>query len=221
MDILPFAPEFGINTAFSWISSLAFSPDGSILAGGGAQPNMGVLWDTSTGQEILTLPPHVAPVTALAFSPDGTIIACASGNFDLRSVTTLVSGREPFTSIAFSADGMFLAGGAFARQNGVRLWDMTTRSPAEPLDNRASDIYSLAFGPDGKTLIGGLGDNHDKTGAVLMWDVITGQVCRTLFSNIESYDGRDGVIYAVAGTKDGRTVAAGGGDGAIFLWITE
>jgi WD40 repeat protein len=323
MDILPFAPGFAITTAFSWISSLAFSPDGSILAGGGAQPNTVVLWDTSTGQEILTLPSLVAPVRSLAFSPDGTLIARAGGNFDPRSimpneivlsevatgriVATLASGREPFTSIAISPDGMFLATGAFTEQNGVRLWDMTTRSAARPLDDYAADVlsisfsplggyvaggsrdetlrvwdvttgaqiltldnragpvravawspdgtylaaggssptgvtlwdvktgddaglittplycttFSLTFSPDGKSLIGGLGDNHGKTGAVLMWDVTTGQVRGTLFSNIESPGVRDGVIYAVAITKDGRTVAAGGGDRAISLWIAE
>jgi dipeptidyl aminopeptidase/acylaminoacyl peptidase len=316
----PFASRLVIETAYSWISSLAFSPNGSILAGGGALPNMGVLWDTRTGQEIMTLPPHVAPVRSLAFSPDGTLIACASGNFDSRSVmpneivlsevatgrtvATLASGRESFTSIAFNADGKSLAGGSFAQQNGLRLWDMTTRSAVGPLegyaaevhavafspdgrhiaagcgdgivrvwdsatrtqvliwDNRSGPIYtvawspegtriaagsdaragitlwnvtngsvdrvittppyctafSLAFNPDGKTLIGGLGDDHDKTGAVIMWDIVTGDVRRTLFNNIESPDERDGVIYAVTITKDGRTLAAGGGDGTIFLW---
>ncbi len=320
----PFAPGFAINTAFSWISSLAFSPAREHIGRrGSARPNTAVLWDVLTGQEILTLPTHVAPVRSLAFSPDGTMIACASGNFDPRSVmpneivlsevatgrtvATLVSSREPFTSVAFSADGMFLAGGAFTRRNGVRLWDMTTRSPAEPLDDRASDIhsvafspvggyiaggsqhetlhvwdigtkaqiltrdnragpvhsiawspdgthiatgtglpngitiwdvktgedsglittplhcttFSLAFSPDGTTLIGGLGDNHDKTGAVLLWDVSTGQVRQTLFSNLEAPGARDGVIYAVAISKDGKVVAAGGGDGRISLWNAD
>jgi WD40 repeat protein len=319
----PLAPGSVINAAFSWISSLAFSPDGSILAGGGAWPNIGVLWDARTGQEILALPAHVSPMRSLAFSPDGTLIACASGNFDLRSVmlneivlcevatgrtvATLVSGREPFTSIAFSADGKFLAGGAFAQQNGLRLWDMTTRSAVGPLDGYAAEVHAVAFSPDGrhiaagcrdgivrvwdsatrsqvliwdnrsgpiytvawspegtriaagsdaqagitlwnvtngsvdrvittppycttfslafypdsKTLIGGLGDDHDKTGAILMWDIVTGDVCRTLFNNIHSPDARNGVIYAVTITKDGKTVAAGGGDRAISLWTLD
>lgn len=323
METDPVTTAHAIATDYAWISSLAFSPDGRILASGGAQPNTGILWDAATGQNLLALPPHVAPVRAVVFSPDGTLIACASGNFDPhsvmpneiilsevdtgRAVATLGSDREPFTALAFSADGIFLASGALAPQNAVRIWHMATKSPTAPLEGYASDvlsvafspaggrvaagcrdgtlrvwdsatgaqvltwdnragavysiawspdgthlaaggderahialwdvrtgdevrtiaaplyhtIFSLAFSPDGHTLIGGLGQDHDKTGAVILWDMATGQERRTLFSTIEAPDATDGVIYAVAITKDGRTVAAGGGDGTIFVWNVD
>jgi WD40 repeat protein len=116
---------------------------------------------------------------------------------------------------------MHLAAGG-SSPKGITLWDVRTGDETGLITTpRYCTTYSLAFSPDGKTLIGGLGDNHDKTGAVLMWDLTMGQVRQTLFSNLESPSVRDGVIYAVAITKDGKTVAAGGGDRLISLWTAD
>jgi WD40 repeat protein len=56
------------HSAMVW--SLAFTPDGTRLAS--ASRDMTVkLWDTASGQEVLTLRDFASEVSGVAFSPDG------------------------------------------------------------------------------------------------------------------------------------------------------
>jgi WD40 repeat protein/tRNA A-37 threonylcarbamoyl transferase component Bud32 len=66
------------------INAVAFSPDGTRLAGALDDHSVKV-WDTGTGQETLTLRGHAAAVVAVAFSPDGRLLASAArdGSFVL------------------------------------------------------------------------------------------------------------------------------------------
>ena len=56
------------------IRSIAFSPDGRELLGGG-DDNQPRVWDVSTGAVLSTLPPHGTSVTGVAYSSDGTTLA--------------------------------------------------------------------------------------------------------------------------------------------------
>ena len=62
------------------VTSVVFSPDGSLLAFGMNTGNTAELWDVGTGQLIATLLGHTIQVTSLAFSPDGFLLA--SGGFE-------------------------------------------------------------------------------------------------------------------------------------------
>lgn len=56
------------------MTSAAFTPDGRTLA---TASNDGTvkLWAVASGEELLTMPGHIAPWTQLVFSPDGTELA--------------------------------------------------------------------------------------------------------------------------------------------------
>jgi WD40 repeat protein len=43
-----------------------------------------VLWDTLTGQELLTLEGHRAQVNGIAFAPDGSTLASCSHDGEVR-----------------------------------------------------------------------------------------------------------------------------------------
>jgi WD40 repeat protein len=58
------------------VTCLAFSPDGRRLASGSEDLTVKV-WETSGGQELLTLPGPGYFVTEVAFSPDGNRLAAA------------------------------------------------------------------------------------------------------------------------------------------------
>jgi hypothetical protein len=59
------------------VNSVAFSPDGRLLASGSADKTI-KLWDVATGREVRTLTGHIDDVNSVAFSPDGRLLASGS-----------------------------------------------------------------------------------------------------------------------------------------------
>ena len=104
--------------------SIAFSPDGSLLATGNKNGTMH-LWDTRTGAYLKTLTgdDQTSWVYSVAFSPDSTILA--SGTRTGVQLWDVVTGQPTttfagsnVTSIAFSPAGDLLASGG----SDIWLW---------------------------------------------------------------------------------------------------
>ena len=165
-----------------WVSSIAFSPDGTQLASGSFDTTTIRLWNVMTGEHIRTLEGHIGRINSIAFSPDGTQLA--SGSFDTtirlwnvmtgEHIRTFEGHTSNIGSIAFSPDGTQLASGS--SDTTIRLWDVMT---GENLQTRrglqSSDedegflfnaeyytwgILTVAFSPDGSTLAIGEGVTH-------------------------------------------------------------
>jgi hypothetical protein len=88
------------------VTSVAFSPDGRILASGSRDETV-KLWDVASGRELRTLKGHSNIVHSVVFSPDGHILASGSDDGTSR-VWDLSSGNERVALIAFRDDS-FLA----------------------------------------------------------------------------------------------------------------
>lgn len=74
------------------VYSVAFSPDGKILASGGLGGTVW-LWDVSTGREVRALSGHSASVQSVAFSPDGKSIASCGMDKTIQ-LWDVASGKE-------------------------------------------------------------------------------------------------------------------------------
>ena len=61
------------------ITSLAFSPDGTLIASG-AEDKTIIVWDAKNGSQLKVLQGHSGAINSLAFSPDGTLLY--SGSLD-------------------------------------------------------------------------------------------------------------------------------------------
>jgi WD40 repeat protein len=107
--------------------SVAFSPDGKLLAGGGFG-SMVKLWDLATGQAVATLIGHLGQVSIVRFSPDGKTLASGGDdgliqlwNVATREQVATLRGRVgAIYSMEFSPDGNLLA--SEGDDEIIRLW---------------------------------------------------------------------------------------------------
>ncbi|MEU3842569.1 hypothetical protein AB0E88_21360 [Streptomyces sp. NPDC028635] len=185
------------------VYTVAYSPDGHMLAAGNVHQNLVRLWDVSDPGRPVVLgrpvpeDPSVNSVLSLAFSPDGRVLA--------------VGGHTSHNGDAGS--------GGF-----VDLWSLTSpshpvllgrpKAPAIQDWDAASAIESLAFSPDGRTLAAGW-----HAGLVSLWDVTRPDDVRPAGAPLD-LDCPDVFSGRIAFSPTGRTLAAACDDdaGAVSLW---
>ena len=192
--------------------SVAYSPDGSLLAGGSENGRMR-LWDATTGE-----PKHPSiwigsDVVSVEFSRDGMALASAGGNqaqiWDAKTFEkrhTFIGHTQEVTSIAFSPDGNVLVTGS--KDQTVRVWDAKTGKQVRMLYAHTRSVTSVAFSSDGKTLAS-TGD--DAT--LRLWDTNTWELRRILTDERTK-------MTSVAFTPDGKGVVVGCA-GKMILWDAE
>ena len=160
------------------IPALAFSPDGSLLVGGGASRNVQV-WRMSDGAPVFTLN-HAHQVSSVAISPDGSTVAtgtcetvvasdCTQGSvwlWDLRTgklITQLADFPDGVEKAAFSLNGSLLIAGS--RGGTLRAYAIADYLPLLETTSPGG-IGVLALSPNGRLLATG-----SYSGEVNLWSV--------------------------------------------------
>jgi WD40 repeat protein/serine/threonine protein kinase len=225
------------------IRATALASDGRRVASGGEDGRVKV-WNSETGEHLVTFSGHSGPVQTVAFDPqgarvasggqDGTVQVWDAGTGRIEFTLTPPSGKVPVKSVAFSPDGQLLAA---LDEKGLALWKATS---GKFLRRVTAKGESLAFGPDGLRLaLPGIAvepSSGASYGILRIVDVQTGEVVREIKAlPIETKDLDNphliGDIFAVAGlnrarvfllraafSPDGLAVASAATDGSVRIW---
>ncbi|BCM89571.1 hypothetical protein IAD21_01418 [Abditibacteriota bacterium] len=193
-------------------NTLAFSPDGTLLARSGLIGQYGdirvvQLWNAATGKLQRTLKSSgskpLNPITSLVFSLDGkNLIGRNTTGIFFWDVQTGTQQRMiPFqdrdvSELAISPDGQTLA--AETSQFTIRLWDLQSGRLKRELVGHSGGIVSLAFSPDSQSLVSGSWDGTTK-----IWNVATGRLRATLMRLPESRGTKMTTPNWIAFTPDG------------------
>jgi WD40 repeat protein len=184
-------------------TSIAYSPDGKILAAGGADNHIR-LYDASTGKQLRRLSGHLART----FNP----MRDKKSAFDLL-VGSLGAGNV--TTLAFSPDGKTLASGGW--DDTVRLWDVASGKELRRLFAHKAMVARVAFSPDGKVLAsrGGL------DGVLRLWDPATGAELHHVEGLSRVNPWRFYREAALAFAADGKTVAVSSPKAIVFYDVAS
>ena len=154
------------------VNGVAFAPDGRTLVSVSYDQSVRI-WPLS-GSSIPTVVAMPSPLNAVAIGGDGEI---AAGGADGRvyflagngaRADEAAAGPRPVISIAISPDGALVAAAGIG--GSVAVLDRRTRALARTLVGPGLPVWSVAFLPDGRTLLTGGADN-----IVRRWNAATGE----------------------------------------------
>ena len=214
------------------VAAITFAPQGGSLATASYDGTIKI-WNVADGALKRTLRGHDNWVMSVAYSSDGRLLATGSYDKTVR-LWDAGTGKEllkieghsaAVRSVAFSHDGNLLATAGSDRI--AKIWQLPPVDNEKPLaavlrgtlKGHAGAIRSVAFAPDGKTVATASEDQTMK-----FWDVtgLSDKVSDAAAPEPRvTIQGEQGMIWSIAYSPGGKTLASAGFERTIKLWNTE
>jgi WD40 repeat protein len=219
---------FDLNGHEAGVNSIAFSPDGSLLATGSNDSKVR-LWNTEDGSVVRTLNSNLAGrALSVAFSPNGDMIAIGGHlcTVELRLVSTglltrtiripfcnnALNGSVKYLPLVFSPDGTQIAigSGLPGTRGRIFLVKMERYSTPQLIADFDMLVSDLDFNERELFLAASLAGSS----RVWLMDARNG-VVRNIFK------GHSFRVKTVSFSPDGQLLATGSRDGTMRLWGTN
>ncbi len=209
---------------FSSIMTIAFSPDGQLLAAGDTHGEIHE-WQVSDDKPPLTWKGHEGWVRSVTFSPHGqNDLTLASVSHDKtvklwnpftgEHLRTLEGHTDWVLSLAYAnntntTESSPVVSPILASSSGdheIRLWDTSTGNCLQTLRGHSDRVWCIDFSPNAQILASA---SDDKT--LKLWNIETGECFQTLSGHTDG-------IWCVVFSPDGQTLASSSDDKTIKLW---
>ena len=181
-DLLPNSSE-----PPGWVQSVAYSPDGRLLAMGNDDKTIS-LWEPTTGKLVRRFEQgHTTGVGRVAFSPQGEMLASVGRLDKTIRLWDVATGRvihqfqgnfQGGLYVAFSPNGRTLvtSGG----EQMLRVWEVATGKELRQIAGPNDYLLGAGFSPNGKLLAAlsanyGKDEQGERDGAIVVWDAVTGK----------------------------------------------
>ncbi|MCA6107748.1 c-type cytochrome [Bradyrhizobium cenepequi] len=175
------------------VNGVAFTPDGQSLVSVGYDLTARV-WRLADGTSRIVTSP--APLNAVAIAPDGEIVTGAADG-RLRMLTSggkesgdVAASTTPIVALAISRDGALIAAAGVGGT--VAIVDRKARSTLRTLVGPNMPVWSVAFLPDGATLLTGGADGKIRRWNALSGDAVGSNLLGTPADPLAAYAGDHG-----------------------------
>jgi WD40 repeat protein len=186
------------------VTSLAFSPDGRMLATGGVESkaNIDIAAMLSAamgqGQKGQKRPKPIDPADMMKdFKVESVGMVQFWDVATGQQIAALKGHGRGVSKVAFSRDGKLLASGG--TDNTIKIWDVASRNELRTLTGHTSSIESMDFTPDGRLLA-----SASEDGSTFLWDTKSGEHLLTMIS---LDDGAEWMVVTPQGLFDGTPVS--------------
>ncbi|MFN8525398.1 MAG: serine/threonine-protein kinase [Chloroflexota bacterium] len=210
----PEQPARTLSGHANQVTSVAFSPDGTLLASGGMDSRL-KLWRVADGSTVRTIGAHRNWVSSVAFSPDGTTLASASADGSIRlwrvsdgEQLRAISGVGWWiNSVAFSPDGAHIVAGS--RDGSLRIWRPEDGHAVATILAHTSPVTSVAVSPDSALVASA---SRDRSIRVWRRDDLR------LHLKLE---GHTEPVLGISFAPGGQMLASGAADQTARLWSVQ